>query len=143
MKKLRIKNCRIIVICTIILLPVTLIMINNPLLRTDAAVRRHLLRVTPIGTCIEDVIRIANNRYDWTVENIRLDAGLSMHPSIPRSPIRFVRGDERFPTVGKQAVHIYFGTYQFIVRYSIEGFYAFNEEGKLIDIFVARDFDLP
>ena len=40
-------------------------MLRNPIQRPDSMLRNYILRITPLGTNIEDVIELINNRDDW------------------------------------------------------------------------------
>ena len=122
----------------IIILMVVTALINNPILlfRTDEGIRRHLLRVTPIGTSMEDVIRI----FDDNIRFINKDLGVALMPTSTQrpSPTEIGYYDPRFPIVGEQSIRIRLGTLNFILSWYIEAFYAFDSDGNLIEIFTRR-----
>ena len=141
MKK-RSKVFRIVFYILIIIFFVVMALIINPLLRTEAGIRRYLLRATPIGTSMEEIIRVADDNARWTIRSIRGNAGVTLHPTIPSLPTRNEPGDRGFSVVGEQSVRIHLGTFQLIVRFDVTAFYAFDENGELIEIFVRREFDV-
>ena len=140
MKK-RSKVFRIVFYILIIIFLVVMALIINPILRTEASIRRQLLRITPIGTSMEEVISIADDNARWTIDNIREDGGVSLL-SGTRVPTRRAPGDPRFSVIGEQSVRIHLGTFQFIIRFDVTAFYAFDENGELIEILVRREFDV-
>ena len=126
-------------ISAIALLVAAALMIN-PFLRSEAGIRNHLLRITPIGTSMEDVIRVADSNNGWTIRVIREEHGVVLHPRrltpTGSSPTR------DFPVVGEQSVRIFLGFHGFILKPAVTAFYAFDENGKLIEIFVRKEYDV-
>lgn len=125
----------------IVILVVVMAMIINPLLRTEAGIRRHLLRIAPIGMSMEDVIRIADNNRNWNTIRICEDAGVILHPSL-LIPMRMSPSDPRFPVVGEKSVRVHLGTTRIILRADVTAFFAFDENGELIEILVRREYDV-
>ena len=114
-------------------------LILNPLLRTEAGVRRCLINIMPIGSSMEDVTFAVAANDSWTIRS--MGAGISLHPQ-RLTPTRGVGGDSRFPVVGSRSVEVHLGTYRHITRVDVTAFFAFDGNGDLIEIFVVKDFDL-
>ena len=128
-----------ITILTIIFL-VVISMIINPIRRTNSGIHRYLLRIIPIGTSMEDVIRVAEENDMWTIRYIRENFGVVLH-STSSTPTGGLP-NPRFPIVGDQHIRVHLGTYNIIIRVDVEAFFAFNENGELIEIFVRKFRDL-
>jgi len=112
-------------------------MIYNPMRRPTPMIRNHILRHTPIGMCIEEVVEIISDNERWGITVINRNSGF-------RHPARFVDGyDGRLTadTVGEQSI-------QNRHRYSIPLFpdrairvlWGFDENGKLIEVYVESWF---
>ena len=127
-----------------IVFPIILMMIPSfidPLRRTNNSLRRYMLRITPIGTSMDDVLSVARNNPNWTVRFIDLDYGVVFFPSTT-TPTR-MSGEWASPEnlIGNKSVQVHLGTRQAIFRSNITAFYAFDSDGNLIDIFVLREVD--
>ena len=130
------------VLIFLLLFIITMMMVSlilNPLLKTRAGIQRYLLNITPIGTSIEDIIHKAADNTNWTIRS--RDAGVALHPT-RLNPTRGVADDPRFPVVGEQSVEVHLGTYRHITRVDVTAFFTFNEYGKLMEIFVIKEYDL-
>ena len=105
-------------------------------MRSSESIRRNLLRITPIGSSMEDVIRIAYENDDWTIRRVSEDYGVFFWPNSSR-PSSCIPG-ENCTIVGDQSIQIYLGHTTFGVY--VSAFYSFDENGVLIDIFIRRDW---
>ena len=137
------KKCFLITLYVIfiIILMVVVAFIANPLLRTEAGIRRQLLRNIPIGTSMEDVIRIADENANWIINVKDEHIGIVLHPTL-FFPMRNMPRDRGFPVVGERSVRVHLGTYHIIIRVDVSAYFAFDEESKLIEIFVRKQYDL-
>lgn len=143
MEKFR-KNLRVASLAIIaIIILVVISMIVNPIRRTNSGVRRHLLLSTPIGTNIEEVIRVSEENAKLTIRYVRENAGVVLlKPNL--SPTNFLPNSIRDTiVVGEKSICIYLGTFNFITRISVEAFFAFDESDELIEIFIRRYYDFP
>ena len=136
---------RFLMILGIITLMVVIALIRNPLLRTEEGIRNYLLRITPIGTSMEEVIGVIDNHEKWSIRFISEDSGVSLHPTvIPESSSRGLYNNPLFPNniIGERSLRVYLGNYSLITRVYVDAFYAFDEDGKLIEILVWKVWDL-
>lgn len=115
----------------------------NPLMRPSANIRRYLLQITPINTSIEDVICIANSNPNWSIITVREEHGFTLQPRT-FSPMRIhpAAMTREFPIVGERSVIVHLGTYHAPMRVDVTAFYAFDENGKLIEILVLKEVDM-
>ena len=116
-------------------------MITTPMRRPMRMLRRHILQITPMGTSIDDVVDIINNKDDWrTVDRI---LGFGFAPLSPRQgpPAEHLSLPD-LPRVGVQSVSTFLGFYNSWYRFfgllttSVDVFWGFNEDGELIDVFI-------
>jgi len=129
-------------ILTIILIITTLVgavMIFNPVSRTNEGVRRYLLRIMPIGIAMEDVIRIAEENEKWSNISVREGFGVVINP-IRMSPVNRPPDNRDIYVVGETSIRIYLGR-AFLIS-DVSAFFAFDENGELIEIFVHRGLAL-
>ena len=131
------------VVCITVLILIAMIgvsMFFNPLLlRTQRGIHRQLLRLTPLGTSVEEVIYIADNNPNWEVGTLWEDRGI-LHSLVWHA---YSYNSPPFPEyIGEQYVRIHLGSYYFITRVGVVAHYVFDENGELIDIFVRKHIDL-
>lgn len=132
-----------------IILAVTILIVMtpiiNPIRRTDGMVRRYLLNFMPIGTSMENVIRIAEDKNRWMIRVVNDDFGVVIGTR-HMNPLRGVSPDtgREIIVIGQRAVEVHLGTYKALgfVRTDVTAFFAFDENGELIDIFIRREYDL-
>jgi len=120
-----------------VLLAWTLIsMIYNPMRRPAPMIRNHILRQTPVGTCIEEVIEVIESNERWGIPTVNRRSGF-IHPS----PWDY---DARFGEliVGTQSVQTRPEIYNVILFHERRTriFWGFDENGKLIEVYVSSVF---
>ena len=121
---------------------VVVLLYTDPLMRSESSIRRYLLRSTPIGTSMSDVIFDAILHPEWSVQLIDRSYGVVLFPSssVPtRMPGRWASPEN---IVGYMSVEAHLGTRRMIVRFDVTAFYAFDSDGKLIEILVRKEFDV-
>ena len=131
----------LIAILAELLVPVVL----NPMRRPAPMIRNHVLRLAPIGTCIEDVIEIVENNERWGAPIINRESGFS-HPRgiVPDWPVGELRA---VSIVGNQNIRTSAERYSnWLIRLLLLGersvriFWGFDEDGKLIEVYVDSTF---
>ena len=111
----------------------------NPLLRTTNSIQRNLLRITPLGTSIDDVVIIIVNNANWGLFSVHEDWGvLLLGYRLPT----FGSPRDGSTVIGSKSVIVNLGNHSFFLSFNVRAFFAFDEDGKLIDILVRRDADL-
>ena len=115
-------------------------MIYNPMRRTAPMIRNHILRHTPIGMCIEEVIEVIENNERWGTPTVNRNNGF-FHPgpSVPGWPICPISGSS---IIGDQSVQTRPEIYNVILFHERRTriFWGFDENGKLIEVFVSSSF---
>ena len=81
-----------------------------------------------------------NNK--WTLRYIRDDSGVVLHPSLLVQTNNIPGVLHKANEVGKQSVCVHLGIYRLIIRTDVIAFYAFDDNGKLVDIFVLKVYDV-
>ena len=113
-------------------------MLINPLLRTEAGIRRYVLRNIPIGSSMEYSLDVINYKM-WDLRIINENWGVVLHPTL-NFPMRKTPSN-RFPVIGEQHIRVHLGGYFFILRADVTAYFAFDENGKLIDVFIRKEWD--
>ena len=123
---------------------ITVILPLHPLFRSPKRVLNDTLKLTPMGTHIDDVAAIVKSQ--TIIKNV-----IESHPPIIRYDSGYVnpRGEvPGWPTppsltsgaiVGYKSIEVAYRTH-FYMYISI--YWGFDEDGKLIDVFVAKDLDM-
>lgn len=137
------KQKKKLIIILVLLLISFIVLIVNPLIGPTWLIRANILRQIPIGTSIEDVIKIVekNKKWEepfvWENNGINLQGGDKRSPNVA-SPILVGRTDV---IIGEKAIEVYLGGYHILVTADVTAYFAFDEDGKLIDVFIRKDWD--
>ena len=117
-------------------------MIYNPIRRPAPMIRNHILRHTPIGMNIEEVIEIINNNDRWGSPIVNRDSGF-IHPDPWGSPWDYnmrigplVVGDKSVQTRPE-----WYNTLLILERH-MRIFWGFDENGILIEVYVNSTFNV-
>lgn len=132
MKK-RIKRIVLAVIFLAILSAVVVALLN-PLRKSEEQIRADLLKLTPIGTDMQELKNPIKRtgKIDW----VREDWGIVIGPRGPSGG--YPLDDEEL--IGEKSMRVYLGDYYVFFPFGIyvEAFYAFDENGKLIEIAIRK-----
>jgi len=113
-------------------------MIYNPMRRTAPMISNHILRYTPIGMCIEDVIEVIENNEMWGTPLVNRRSGF-------HHPTHFVSdgaGGSLTAIIGEQSIQTRPEIYNVILFHQriTRIFLGFDENGKLIEVYVSSVF---
>ena len=144
MKKFKLSFKHILIIPVMIggiLLSCTFIpMLYNPMRRSAPMIRNYILRHTPIGMCIEEVIEIIENNEKWGIPSINRASGFA-HSMIdatgwPSEELKsgFIIGSKRIQTSAER--YSIWG----IMERNVRVFWGFDEGGKLIEVNVRSTY---
>jgi len=104
-------------------------------------IKNHILRITPLGTSIEDVIKIIENRNDFGDMHVNLERGFT--PSTPASGWYAVTGQRGvIPVIGEMSIRVHLGTYRAwhkwfpLMEWEVIAFWGFDGDGNLIDVHI-------
>ena len=125
---------KIIYILLSSLLVIILIIVLNPLRRSGETIRKKLLKLTPSGTSMDKVVAIVKKNKKWELVYVSTEYGYGiMHNGLPSSS-----GVE---TIGVKSMRVDLGEYHTIFWTGVVVFYGLDEDSKLIDIAVRKDYD--
>jgi len=111
-------------------------MAYNPMRRPAPMIRSHILRNTPLGTCMEEAIEIIESNERWGTPVISRDSGFIVQGAgIPNFPLFTIIGEQQIQTRPER-----YNVLLFLER-GVRIFWGFDENGKLIEVFVSSAFD--
>ena len=118
-----------ITVCMIIIFAI------NPLLKPTGWIRNDLLKLTPVGTRMDDVLAIIENIEKW---DFKIDNMVSWPPDSEDEASEFIDYYIR-----NESMRFVLGTYTFIFKTYVTVEYKLDENLKLIDIIIDKEADLP
>jgi len=125
----------LIVIVLIISVYLLFTVILNP---SRGVIKNELLKVTPIGTSMEDVISAIESKNKWKIRYIDYESGYRIdkygNPDFTYMP-------QFYTVVGEKSIEVFIGVY--LKGIYVSAYYAFDENSNLIDILVYKEWDLP
>jgi len=108
--------------------------LSNSLRHSAEYTRERLLKQTPIGTSVEDVIKINKKRIWRTIDWISYEHGYGIDKWNTPS-------ESGKTTIGVKSIRVHLGTYWVLFRTDVIVFYGFDEYSKLVDLHVRKDTD--
>lgn len=128
------KRWTVIIIIIILVALIVVPMIINPIRRPRNMLRNHILRQTPIGTSMEDVIVFVDSNEAWGVQ-INYDIGL-IYSGTPISewPVTLTGHS----IIGDMFIGVHMGNYGILPRMYAWVGWAFDAEGELIKVYVRK-----
>ena len=136
------KKKRVIIVILLIIITIAGIIIIpplvNPLRGTNKSIRKSVLSIIPIGTSMEDVIKIAEEK--WGIRYID-DYGLYVIDDKPARHLPINPQEAVGIIIGKKRIEVRLGEYYSPFKTTVLVFFAFNENDKLIDVFILKETD--
>ena len=114
-----------------------IIVFSNPLRRSQEHIRSDVLKLTPMGTSIDDVINAIESKENWKIDGISYENGYRRPGK--SDPADAALGRETI--VGEKSIRVFIGEYRNIFITSVTVFWGFDEKSKLIEIYVWKDKD--
>jgi len=110
-------------------------MMVDPIRRPRPMVRNYVLMLTPLGTDIDDVLEILENREGWGRIVVNRERGIVLPTAGDRST-----------AIGNQSIRVFAGNYWpsnfpiigLIQWTTVSIFWGFDEDGKLIEVYVRK-----
>jgi len=105
-----------------------LVILLHPLMKPAALIRADMLRRTPIGTSMEEVVGIVEKnveRKGWNVYYNGVNDRGYVHPDTSE-------------VIGTQSIDVYLGSYREFWEVGVSAYWAFDDDGKLIDVYVGK-----
>ena len=133
----------LVLIALIVLIPYIL-MIPDPMRRPHSMANNYILRLTPIGMCMEEVIDTLEGHRNWNIR-INYERGFT-HPQPPidrPNPEQwlYIVGDKSITAIvglGYWPAPIPVPILPWLFRTSVSIFWGFDEDGKLIEVFLRQ-----
>lgn len=126
-----------LIVLSVIVLIVAIIMLLNPLRRSQEHIKNDILKLTPMGTSMEDVIKIIESKRQWEIDYISYEHGYRRPGTPEHSDIALGRET----IVGEKSIRVFVGEYRNIFITSVTVFFGFDKNSKLIEIYVWKDKD--
>lgn len=120
----------IYIILTLLVIALGMVAIScllNPLRKSEEDIRTAILEITPIGMSIDDALSTIENK-GWTTVGINRLRGVSS--------VEIQRLNEN---VGTQSIKANIGRYTTFFETQVLAWWAFDEDSKLVDVFVRKD----
>lgn len=111
----------------------TIAIIAEPIRMPRFMVRNHVLRQTPMGMHMDDVIEVIEGNSNWRIAFISYESGFVLPTS----------GD-RFNTTGDKSIRVWAGEYWpssvpimgLMMETAVSIFWGFDADGNLTDVYV-------
>lgn len=123
--------------------------LSNPLRKSDEQIRSSILKLTPTGMSKEDVIKVIEDNEQW-YKNYRyynegekyqqFDYGFIIKDG--RAGIRYhgYKYDDS-EMIGKETIKATVGQYRNFFNVAVFAYWAFDEDGKLVDVGINKEAD--
>ena len=126
----------VIIVISVVAFIVLAVIMSNPLRWPDSRIRANMLKHTPIGTNIVDVIKFVESNENWKIYHIYQN-GYMLKDGIISRPSK-----QNEYSVGVTSMEVRLGEYRTIFATDVSIFFAFDEDSKLIDIGVLKENDV-
>jgi len=123
------------------ILIIVLIVLSNPLRESNENIRKSLLKKTPIGTSVSDVISVVEKDPNWKIRYVNSDIGYYVSPAGYPSVATKADMSGKGVVVGEKSIRVYLGRYGLIFETYVSAFYGFDCDGKLVDIAILKETD--
>ena len=126
----------------VIIVIIVLVSLSNPLRKPQEEIRENILALTPIGMSMEDVLKVTEQNKEWETLYVNYERGVSSAELGYTVPVR-----------GEKSIRVMIGKYHFdpyfdkdilnaivctFFKRTVEVFWAFDEDSKLIEIYVTK-----
>ena len=128
----------------ILLIVIVIVVAVNPLTslrRSNETIRESVLEVTPVGTSMEDVTRTIKGKIGWRLQAVHYDRGYQVIGGRPSFYHPEYSVGNRSAVVGTKSMRAFIGTYYSPWHTTVEVYWGFDEDGRLIDIAVTKYMD--
>jgi hypothetical protein len=112
---------------------------SNPLRKSETYIREYLLKLTPLGTDMDDVIDIIKAKNKWKIFYVDNSIGYYLSPN--GRPSEGARVYPETSIVGKKSIRVVLGIYGLVFKTGVSAYYGFDEMNLLIEISIKKDTD--
>ena len=114
-----------------------IVVFSNPLRKSQEHIRSDILKLTPMGTTMDDAIRAIKSNKKWKIDGISYENGYRRPGK--SDPADAALGRETI--VGEKSIRVFIGEYRNIFITSVTVFWGFDENSNLIEVYVWKDKD--
>jgi hypothetical protein len=127
----------ILIAVAVIILVATIIILLNPLRLPEEKIRENMLELTPVGTSMEEVIKVIDSKKKWETDWVDEDYGYGIDAG--GEP-----GEESDTEIGEKSIRVCIGDYKYQIIFPVYVlvYYGFDKDSKLIDVAVRKDMDV-
>jgi len=115
----------ILLVISIVIIVLVIRMLSNPLRKSEEDMRETILELTPIGMSMDDVIKVIEDKDEWKLRHIWHEYGYR----------DYSQGE-----IGVKSIRVYLGEYNLSTT-GVSVFWGFDENSKLIDVYVLKESD--
>ncbi|MDE7121611.1 MAG: hypothetical protein K2O42_05565 [Oscillospiraceae bacterium] len=126
-------------ILVILLLSLILQFLTIPISRPDNAVRSYVLHKIPINTSWDETVSIIDNE-SWKIVSTH-DGGLRINYEAQHVDFDFQHGANKGKLVGVKSMEVKLGEFYSPFHTAVFAYIAFDENDKLIEVYIRRDID--
>ncbi|MDR2727733.1 MAG: hypothetical protein LBB56_01275 [Chitinispirillales bacterium] len=125
-----------ILLSTVILLSliITVLMFSNPLRRPITMIESRLLKLTPLGSTMEEVV-IAIEKEGWRFGYV------TGYTNNQKELVSRFGEIFKFNENDKKIIYIYMGEYRVVMPCIVVAYFNFDEDGFLVNIKVLKEWD--
>ena len=114
-------------IISLIMIVAVAIFLSNPLRKSNDQIRESVLEITPLGTNMEDVLKVIETKKKWKVVWINNDY---------KHEFTDLSGDF---VIGTTSIKASIGKYRNFFEVDVQVYWGFDENSKLIEVEVRKD----
>ena len=117
---------------------------SNPLRKSEEKLREDYLKLTPIGTSMEDVVKLIESKNEWRIV-YTLDFGFVVDRGRARVPSNEEITENK--TIGVKTIKAYIGSYSDILNISnmfnkhVEVYWGFDDNSYLVGVGISKSSD--
>ncbi len=136
---------KIIIVGVAILVIIAVVAVSNslsPLRRSEDEIKKDLLKLTPIGMDMENVIATLKRNKEWDTLEVSDEHGVLYDQRFerPMHYASYIEGKEEQVEIGEKSVSIGLGHYgRFVNVRFVRAWWAFDENSRLINILIEKD----
>ncbi|MDR1913039.1 MAG: hypothetical protein LBQ68_00950 [Clostridiales bacterium] len=123
---------------SIIVIMCVVVVLLHPLRKPTGWIRQDLLKLTPIGTSMDEVLVTIRQKHKERDISVDYEKGYRVNKE---GNLDFTNMPE-FSIVGEKTICVSMGSYRVVFTTYVDVYYGFDENSELIDILVYKGTDL-
>lgn len=116
---------------------------SDPLvIEPEEVIKETVLEITPVGMSMEDVLQVIYGQEKWEIYSINYERGFSLQGPRPdhyNFPNEYA--SDKWPVIGEKFIRANIGNYMRGFYTDVYVYWAFDNDEKLIDLYVRKDVD--